>query len=258
MRNPNDRMSSPESGDSQITVDDDHSLVERVRKLMDKAAATTNVHEADAFSRKAAELVERHRIDPEALTERRGDDLVVREIPLGRGAYVRGRLALLMAVAEAHDARVVFGATPSGTIAYVAGYGSDLDVVEVMYTSLHTQAAAQMALERRATAAATQRFRRSFLFGYADRVAKSFDEVRRSAQAAAATPAAVDDAGRSLARLERGRRVEEFITERFGRVRAARSAAGAEVTGWSAGSDAAGSADLGRQRLRGRRALGPG
>ena len=32
---------------------------------------------------------------------------------------------------------------------------------------------AQMALERRATPAATQRHRRSFLFGYADRVARA-------------------------------------------------------------------------------------
>ncbi len=33
-----------------------------------------------------------------------GDDLVVRQVALGRGAYVRGRLALLMAVAATHDA----------------------------------------------------------------------------------------------------------------------------------------------------------
>ena len=246
------------SGDNSISSGDDSGLVARVRKLMDKAAATTNVHEADAFSRKAAELVARHRIDPEALAEFGGDELAVRELALGRGAYVRGRLALLMAVAGAHDARVVFAATPSGTIAYVAGHGSDLDVVEVMYTSLHAQAAAQMSAERRATAAATQRYRRSFLFGYADRVAKSFDEVRRAAETAAPAPVAVDGSGRSLARLERGRRVEEFVTRRFGRVRTARSAAGAEVTGWSAGSDAAGNADIGRDRLAGPRSLGPG
>ena len=171
---------------------------------MDKAAATSNVHEADAFSRKAAELVARHRIDPDALVEVGQDDLAVREITLGRGAYVRGRLALLMAVAEAHDSRVVFIATPTGTLAYVAGRVGDLDVVEVMYTSLHAQAAVQMSAVRRSTSAATQRYRRSFLFGYADRVAKSFDEVREAAEAASATPVAADASGRSLARLARG------------------------------------------------------
>lgn len=258
MPKPSDHVSTPMSGDNSISFGDDSGLVARVRKLMDKAATTTNVHEADAFSRKAAELVARHRIAPEALAAVGGDDLAVREISLGRGAYVRGRLALLMAVAGAHDARVVFAATPSGTIAYVAGHGSDLDVVEVMFTSLHAQAASQMSAERRATAAATQRYRRSFLFGYADRVAKSFDEVRRAAEAAASAPVAVDGSGRSPALLDRGRRVEEFVTQRFGRVRTARSAAGAEIRGWSAGSAAAGNADIGRDRLAGRRSLGPG
>ncbi len=225
---------------------------------MDKAAATANSHEADAFSRKAAELIARHRIDPASLAERRNDSLAVREIPLGRGAYVRARLALLMAVAEAHDARVVFAATPTGTIAYLAGYGSDLDLVEVIYTSLHAQAALRMSAERRATSAATQRYRRSFLFGYADRVAKSLDDVRRVAEATSPTEVAIDDAGRSLVRLERGRRVEEFLQQRFGRVRTARGTAGAEVSGWSAGSAAAERSDLGRHRLQGRRSLGPG
>jgi hypothetical protein len=253
-------MSSALPGDNRISSDVDHHLVARVRKLMDKAAATSNVHEADAFSRKAAELVARHRIDPEALAlaERDGDDLIVREIALGRGAYVRGRLALLMAVAEAHDARVLFGATPTGTVAYVAGHACDLDVVEVMYTSLHGQAASQMSAERRATAAATQSFRRSFLFGYADRVAKSFDEVRRAAERASSTTVALDGGGQSLARLARNRRVDDFVGQRFGRVRTARTAAGAEVTGWSAGSVAAERADLGRRRVEGRRSLGSG
>jgi hypothetical protein len=225
---------------------------------MDKASATSNIHEADAFSRKAAELVARHRIDPAALAERRTDQLGVREVALGRGAYVRARLSLLMAVAEAHDARVVFGSTPTGTVAYVAGHESDLDVVEVMYTSLHAQAASRMALERRSTSAATQRFRRSFLFGYADRVAKSLDEARRVAEAGSSTAVAVDNTGRSLARLERGKQVDEFVQQRFGRVRTARSSAGAEVRAWSAGSDAAERADLGRARLRERRSIGPG
>ena len=257
MSKSNDQMSSPLSSGDPSSGDVDRNLVSRVRKLMDKAAATSNIHEADAFSRKAAELVARHRIDLAVLAHHGGDELTVREIALGRGAYVRGRLALLMAVAEAHDARVVFGAASGGTIAYVAGHTSDVDVVEVMYTSLHSQAASQMSAERRATSAATQSYRRAFLFGYADRVAKSFDEVRLAAEAASPKTVAVDGGRLSLARLARDRQVDEFIAKRFGRIRTARSAAGADVTGWSAGSVAAERADLGRRRVEGRRSLGP-
>ena len=256
MPKSNDHLSQPLTSNESITLDVDGNLVSRVRKLMDKAAATSNVHEADAFSRKAAELIARHRIDPDALVASANDGLAVREIVLGRGAYVRARLALLMAVAEAHDGRVVFASTPTGTVAYVAGHNSDLDLIEVLYTSLHTQAAAQMASERRSTPAATQRHRRSFLFGYADRVAKSFDEARVSAEASASV--AADSASRSLARRERIQQVDEFVSKRFGRVRTARSSAGAELGGWSAGSAAAERADLGRQRVDRRRSLGPG
>jgi hypothetical protein len=152
----------------------------------------------------------------------------------------------------------VFASTPTGTVAYVAGFASDLDLVEVMYTSLHAQAAARMALEHSATPAATQRHRRSFLFGYADRVATAFDEARRTARASSPGATAIDDGGRSPARLDRLDQVEGFVAERFGRVRSARRSAGAEVSGWQAGSAAAERADLGRHRLDGRRSLGPG
>jgi Protein of unknown function (DUF2786) len=233
-------------------------LLQRVRKLMDKANATANPHEADAFARKAAELVARHRIDPDLVTGDR-DDLAVREVPLGRGAYVRARLALLMAVATAHDTRVVFGTTPTGTVAHVAGHVGDLDVVELMYHSLHTQAAARMASERRATPAATQRHRRSFLFGYADRMAVLLADTRRDAEAAV-VESAIDSraATNQVAIIERSRRVEEFAKESFGRVRTARAPGAAQVNGWQAGAAAADHADVGRARLAGRRALGSG
>ena len=227
---------------------------------MDKASATANPHEADAFARKAAELVARHRIDPDRVAGMGDRDaLVVREIPLGRGAYVRARLALLMAVAATHDTRVVFGATPTGTVAHVAGHVSDLDVVEVMYHSLHGQAAAQMASERRSTSAATQRFRRSFLFGYAERMGVLLADSRRDAEAAV-VESAIDDrvASNQVAIIERSRRVDEFATESFGRVRTARAPGAAQVNGWMAGAAAADRADVGRARLAGRRALGSG
>jgi len=235
-------------------------LLQRVRKLMDKASATANPHEADAFARKAAELVARHRIDPDRVTDVGDrDDLAVREVPLGRGAYVRARLALLMAVAATHDTRVVFGTTPTGTVAHVAGDVGDLDVVELMYHSLHAQAAARMASERRGTPAATQRYRRSFLFGYADRMGVLLADTRRETEAAVVASATDNRATTAqVAIVERSRRVDEFAKQQFGRVRTARAPGAAQVHGWEAGVAAADRADVGRARLSGRRALGPG
>lgn len=234
----------------------DTSLHNRVRKLLDKATATTNPYEAEAFSKKAAELVARHRIDPEHLSAvGAGDNLEIREFTLGRGAYVRARLALLMAVAEPHDVRVVFGSSSSGMVAHAAGYRSDLDVVELMYNSLHQQAATQMTSVRRATPAATQRFRRSFLFGYADQIGEMLGEARKTVEREQAAPAV--SGSTELALRNRVEQVEQYLQREFGRVRTARAPSAAQAGGWNAGAAAADRADVGRTRLSGQPAIGP-
>ena len=60
----------------------DESVVRRVRKLLDKAEGTSNPHEAEAFSRKAAEIAARHRIDHERLAAaEQSGELGIRSIP---------------------------------------------------------------------------------------------------------------------------------------------------------------------------------
>lgn len=227
-------------------------LIGKVRKLLAMAERSPNPNEADAFSQKAAELIAAHRIDPARLHDRGDDRLGVREYDLGRGAYVRARLGLLQAVAEAYACRVVFQAGPTGTTALVAGFRSDLDTTDVLYTSLHAQAAARMAAERRQTGAATQRWRRSFLFGFADQVRRMLARSHRDAASSSHPSNAMVPALRA-----RERQVDEFARREFGRVTAARRASPATVTGWNAGVAAAARADVGRRGVPGRRAIGP-
>lgn len=229
-------------------------LLHKVRKLLAMAEGSSNPNEADAFSRKAAELIASHRIDPRRLRDAgRDDDLDVDEYELGRGAYVRGRLALLQAVAEAHGCRVVFEALAHGTVAYVAGFRADLDTVGVLHHSLHTQVAARMSAERRSTAAATQRWRRSFLFGYAHQIHGMLEQAATAVQRHAHPSSAAVPALRA-----RDRRVDEFARQRFGRVAAARRPRAAAATGWDAGARAASGADLGRPRVDTVRAIASG
>jgi hypothetical protein len=231
----------------------DSPLVAKVRKLLAMAEGSPNRNEADAFSRKAAELIAAHRIEPERLQQGVNDELTVLEVALGRGAYVRGRLSLLQVIGDAHGCRTVFEVNERGTVAMVAGFRSDLDAVELLYNSLHTQAASRMARERRSTPAATQQWRRSFLFGYAD-------QIRKMLTAAAAE--AVQRVHPSRATLPalraRDKRVEEYSRQRFGRVVAARRPKAATAIGWDAGRRAASRADLGRARLPEVRAIGSG
>ncbi len=232
-------------------------LVERVRKLLDKAAGTDNEHEADVFARKAAELVARHRIDPEQLERRQvPDDLTLVELDVGRGAYVRGRLALLHNIAENHDVRMVFRSTPTGTVATMAGRRDDLAVVEVMYASLHQQAGAKMAEIRSATGAATQRQRRAFLFGFADRIGELLAETRAGVEASAAR---TDGNGSTaLVLRERRERIDDFAERSWGRVRSAAPPAAVSADGFARGVAAADRADVGRKRIAGRRTLDSG
>lgn len=233
--------------------DRDTAVVGKVRKLLAMAEGSANANEADAFSRKAAELIAAHRIDPDRLRAESHDDLDVLELVIGRGAYVRGRLALLQAVAETHGCRVVFEVGQRGTVAFVAGFRSDLSTTELLYGSLHSQAASRMAGERRATAAATQRWRRSFLFGYADQIRQMLERTAATAQRQVHPSSATLPALRA-----RDKRVDEFSRQRFGRVVTARRPKPATVTGFDAGRRAAARADLGRPRFGGLRAIGRG
>ena len=209
---------------------DDDPLLDKVRKLLAKAEATRNEHEADAFASKAAALIAAHRIDPARLARARagGDEVALREVAVGRGAYVRARLALLGAVAGAHDCEIVWRTGPDGATGILAGFTSDLDATVVLYESLHLQATSRMAAVRRATPAATQRWRRAFLFGYADRVGDLLRESRRRVEADV-----VARGGGSAALPDlpgRAAQVRAFATGAFGRVTAA-AAAGARGGG---------------------------
>lgn len=234
-------------------TDGHDALLAKVRKLLAMAEGSPHPDEADAFSRKAAELIAAHRLDPTRLAEPEGDVVDIREYEMGRGAYVRARIALLQAVADAHGCQVVFGAGPAGTTAYVAGFRDDLASVDVLYTSLHAQASARMGAERRRTGAATQQWRRSFLFGFAAQVAGM---LARSNESAARR---VESAGGQLPDVQtRDARIAEHVRGRFGRIATARPVASATASGYRAGRSAAARADVGRRRVPAPRALGRG
>jgi hypothetical protein len=248
-----DPLTSSPSRRSRTSEPADAALLDRVRKLLAMAERSNHAGEADAFSRKAAELIAAYRIRPEQLSASSTGALGIDELVLGRGAYVRGRLALLQAVAEPHNCKVVFQARQAGTVAYVAGFRSDLDVVGVLYQSLHAQASSRMASEKRSTAAATQQWRRSFLFGFADEIHTMLSETTRTATEQLHPSSAALPVLRA-----RDRQVDEFLRQRFGRVVAARRPKSATPQGFVAGREAAARADVGRTRFGAPRALGRG
>lgn len=232
----------------------DASTLERVRKLLAMAERTENDVEADAFSRKAAELIARHRIAPEQLrVHTDAADLIIEEIELGRGAYVRGRYHLLAGIADAHGCIATFMTQQHGTVGHVTGQRTDVEVVLVLYNSLHQQMASRASANRRSTAAATQRYRRSFMFGFAAQVSEMMREAYEDAIASHPDPASIHPV-----LLDRREKVKDFAGQQLGRIVTARPAAPAVRDGVIAGRQAATSADIGRSRLPSRRAIGRG
>jgi hypothetical protein len=123
----------------------------------------------------------------------------------------------------------------------------------MLYTSLHSQASTRMSAERRSTGAATQRWRRSFLLGFANQVGTMLERTHEvAAQGAHSANAALP------ALRARERQVADYARTAFGRVVTARPASAATVTGWHAGKTAAARADVGRRGIGALRAIGAG
>ena len=229
-----------------------HEVTRRVQKLIAVAERTTHPDESDAFSRKAAELIARYRLSAEALRPRQPDEYVIHELVLGRGAYVRARFSLLSGVADAMGCLATFLTGPSGTTAQISGPLREVEAVEVLFNSLHQQMASQASKQRRTTSAATQRFRRAFMFGFAERVS----ELLHDAHSVAAEQ---EDAQSLLPiMLEQRERVHRFAAEQLGPIRAAAAPAPVVANGASAGRQAASDADIGRIRVASQYAIGQG
>ena len=244
---PPSRWGAPRPRSAENAVPSDQRALRRIRGLLAKAESSEFPDEAEALTAKAQELMTRHAIDAALLADGPSADgpaIETRRVHV-RDPYVRAKMQLLAAVAEANDVRLVWY---SGLgIANLVGARADVAVVELLFTSLLLQVArALSAAERTAgRGSAARSFRRAFLLGYAHRIGERLRTARQSATAEAAAEHDVD-----LLPVLRSRQaaVEERVAELFPRVRASRSRAAVDAGGWFAGRDAAESADVGLRR----------
>lgn len=223
---------------------DESRMLTRIRALLAKAEATGFPEEAEALSAKAQELMARHSVDEALLAagapaaDAPGACRIGVEPP-----YEQAKAVLLDAVATANHCRAVWN-EPLG-FSTVVGFEPDLEVVELLHTSLLVQAQSAMAKAEAAQRAGgrkrTKTFRQSFLAAYAHRVGTRLRE-------AAASPVSEDLlpvlATREVAVTDRlDRMFPETTTTRLRGV--------TDEAGWTEGSQAAD-----RAQVRARRPLG--
>jgi hypothetical protein len=223
----------------------------RVRALLAKAESTTFEEEADALTAKAQELITKYALDgllagaahpsPGGRSGVGTRDLVLHT------PYVSAKASLVDAVAGANRCRAIFA--PAENLVTLVGAPGDLEAVDLLTTSLLTQAEVGMRRHRGERSwdgsSSTKSFRRAFLLSFAVRIRERLREATAVAVAESA------DRDRLLPVLTRhASEVDRRVRELFPHLARARRTTVSNSAGWAAGRAAAD-----RAHLHGRRPL---
>jgi Protein of unknown function (DUF2786) len=242
----------------------DERMLSRIRSLLAKAESTEYAEEAEALSARAQELMAKYSIDQALLAADSGRE----DRPAGRriavdNPYEGPKTSLLQAVALANRCRVIW--SKDVALATVVGFDADLDVVEVLFTSLLVQAnGAMLRAGSRQDAyggSRTRAFRQSFLVSYAIRIGERLAEAAEHAtqEAVAEQEGAADVAAASKNSAQargtgtalvpflaaRAQAVDDAVDEMFGgTLKRGRAVRATDAEGWASGRAAADLATL--------------
>ncbi|NKQ55957.1 DUF2786 domain-containing protein [Amycolatopsis sp. K13G38] len=216
----------------------DAKMLGRVRALLAKAESTTYPEEAEALSAKAQELMSRYAFEQALVAPAARSPGSARRFWL-EDPYVAAKSSLVSAVASANRCRAV-SYEKLGFLA-VVGHEVDLDIVELLATSLLVQATeAMLAAGRHVTSGGrsrTRSFRHAFLLAYAARVGE------RLATADRTTSETVADTRLLPALRRRREEVDALFADMFPAV-GRRTHTLSNGAGWQAGRAAADQARL--------------
>ncbi|MER5887438.1 DUF2786 domain-containing protein [Streptomyces sp. NPDC001941] len=215
-------------------------MLSRIRALLAKAEATNYPEEAEALTAKAQELMARHSVDEALLAARTHHPDAPAAVRIGVDApYETTKAILLDAVASANHCRAVWNEGLG--FSTVVGFEPDLEVVELLYTSLLVQGTAAMtraeAGARKGGRKRTKTFRQSFLMAYASRIGD-----RLAAAAREATP---DDADLLPVLASRDVAVSGRTEQMFPHTTSTRVRGVSDLAGWQDGTAAAEGARIG-------------
>jgi hypothetical protein len=224
----------------------DPKMLARIRALLAKAESTDFPEEAEALSAKAQSLMARHTIDAAVLGQRSGAEhpsVGARRMHLD-DPHVEAKASVVQAVGSANGVRVVLH--PALGMATLVGAADDLDLVELLVTSLLVQAGRAMtvAAGTGGPRARSTAYRRGFLYSFAQRIGERLESAREQA-----TAEATSTYGTEVVPVlaERARAVDAAVSELFPHLRR-RGSRTVDPAGWHAGRQAADDAELGGSR----------
>lgn len=224
----------------------DHKVLAKVRGLLAKAESTEFPEEAEAFSAKAQELMNRYAFERALLDadEHRKQTAGASRLWLD-APYLDAKSHLVNVIAKANRCRSVFY-TRLGFVGLI-GEVMDLEITELLATSLLVQATRAMVAEgkqiSRGGRSSTRSFRQSFLVAYAVRIGE------RLTEAVTRTHDPVEDERLLPVLAARSRAVDEKFDELFSDSNLVhRSQSVTNGAGWEAGRAAADRADIDIER----------
>lgn len=201
-----------------------------IRKLLAKAEGAATPAEAEVYTAKAVELMARHGLD-EALVNAKRE---VRETPTSKripmdGSYTKEKASLLGWLMAAVGGKSVHHNYGKKTLAVtLVGFATDIERIELLYTSLLLQALPQMnrltkedvdPLWGRWDVSNQQlaAFKRSWLIGFANTVHHRVQEAERKAaeQKTAEETPSTGQPGTALVLSDRRAQVEAFHAKLF-------------------------------------------
>ncbi|SES46759.1 Protein of unknown function [Actinokineospora terrae] len=206
----------------------DPRVMAKVRGLLTKAESTPFAAEAEALSAKAQELMSRYAFEQAVITADHPQQATARRLWLS-GPYQAPKAQLVEAVAGANRCRSVF--YPRLGCVGLVGHETDLEITELLATSLATQSTRALAC----APGRTRAYRQAFLVAYAHRVHQRL--VDAAAQVRPHSTALVP----VLASREAA--VDAKFAALFPGIRTRRTTA-TNPSGWTAGLAAADLADL--------------
>ena len=245
-------------------------VLQTIRALLAKAESTTYPDEATALTAKAQELIAAHAIDLALIEEQTGRGDVATRVLFIPAPYPKEKFVLLGGVARANGSRAILGLeddqfkdmvtsgdmfSRDGRYATLVGYSSDLDGVELLFTSLLVQAVNIMLAHGTQTDGygrnRTKSFRRSFLNGFAWTVSGRLEDARRSAAERTYSHDRFVSVLPVLA--SRQESVDEAVAEKFTGLSTLKTSV-SNYDGIAAGNHAGARADIGNGRVGGGRA----
>lgn len=224
--------------------------LERVRKLLDLAAHPgTPQAEAESAMDTATALMAAYGIEMAMLADagKVRDELSTWEIVIG-SHYDIERISLLAVIAEAKNCRGVYWThnpqprpgqvVETGLKFQAVGYTSDLELVNLLYTSLWLQASTGMRKQ-------PGKSRRSWLIGFTNRVGERLREMNKTAIGDAADTTTVTGRGVELVLFDRKSAVDREFERLHPRTGTGKNRKISNWDGFAAGQDAGNRADLG-------------